>query len=97
MKVGFYQAQQTPVKQGLHFIVQNHRQLSVPLDSLAGEKITRLAIDRRRENNASREGIGKEEPLPQFSLGSFTRSSLTELVFVINSPARMTEKEQLAV
>ena len=36
-------------------------------------------------------------PLRQFPLGSFARSSLAELVFVIRSPPRRTEKEQLAV
>ena len=35
-------------------------------------------------------------PLPQFSLGSFTRSSL-QLVSVISSPTRLTKKGQLAV
>ena len=35
--------------------------------------------------------------LPQFPLGSFACSSLTELVFMIRSPPWLTEKEQLAV
>ena len=34
---------------------------------------------------------------PQFPLGSFACSSLSELVFMIRSPARLTEKGQLAV
>ena len=34
---------------------------------------------------------------PHFPLGSFARSSLAELVFVIRSPPRLTEKGQLAV
>ena len=36
-------------------------------------------------------------PLPQFPLSSLARSSFPELVFVIRSPARLTEKGHLTV
>ena len=48
---------------------------------------------RARESNRGWGSAGEEAPLPQFPLGSFARSSLAELVFVIS----LTEKRHLAV
>ena len=77
--------------------VDKHKAASIPPQDSRADEQTRSAINRACESVANRGRTEKKggkrkeglRPLPQFLLVLFARSSLTELVFVISTPATL--------